>query len=463
MALIAYEGFENYSSFNDVKSFLGFANYQTASIINITDNVITARNSLSCLKMVSSRTYNTGSEINTARDYYPKFTIASPTNAAYTNGVVGFAFYPRLPSGGGWGPFTPIAAIVGSDNKPHFYICLNATYQIEIRRWNTAATMSGRNSVTAANYTWNQDHVAVGYNEGGYCDQGRTGYEHHVTAPYTYSCNGINASWPSAAASSAKFELVGAASNVAGNLIVPNQWNYIEIKFVLDNAASSNTGSVQVKINRNAEDNTFDINLSNVRTSTQATNTYQKLMFGIVWAHTSAGTNGAANLGWTTYIDDIYWLDTTTSSLNNFLGRVSCQKINYTTNVSNTAFTGGLSAIQEPFSGPLSYTLPAGSGGVIAFNATNQDITFSVSAAPIAFKPLAVQQFVYGHKDGGNNVVRCRGNYLGAASATTDLTLTTDSTNGGILYATYTTAPDGTEWTADKLKNTQFSHTIVTP
>jgi hypothetical protein len=185
-------------------------------------------------------------------------------------------------------------------------------------------------------------------------------------------------------------------------------------------------------------------------------------MFGIVCGHNASGTSGSANSGWTTYIDDIYWLDTTTSSLNTFLGRVSCQKINYTTTINNTGYAGGLSAIQDPFSGPTSYSLPSGSGGVIGFNAANQDVTFSASTATLpAFKPLAVQQFVYGHKDGGNNVMRCRASYLGVASAVTDLTLTTDGANGGIKYVTYYSAPDGADWSIDKLKNTQFSHTIV--
>jgi len=458
MALITYEGFENYSSLADVRTYLGFAYYQTPSIISINDGVIAPRNNLSCLKMVSSRSF--GSEINTSRDFYPKFTLSSPTNASYTNGVVGFAFYPRLPSGGGWGPFTPFAAIVGADNKPHFYLCLNANYQIEIRRWNTAATMSTRNAVSAANYVWNQDHVSFGYNEGQYCNEGRTGWDHHVTAPYTYSCNSINATWPSNAASSSKFELVGTASNIAGNLVVPNQWNYIEIKFVLENTAS-NAGSVQVKINRNSTDATLDLNLTSVRNSTQATNTYQKLMFGIVWAHVAAGNSGAANLGWTTYIDDIYWLDQSGATFNNFLGRVSCQKINYTTTINNTAFNGSLASIQDAFSGASSYVAPVGSGGAISFNANNQDVSFSPANAAISFTPLVVQQFVYGHKEGGNNVLRCRANYLGAVSPNTDLTLTTDATNGGIKFVTYEIAPDGAAWTAEKLKNTQFSHTVV--
>jgi hypothetical protein len=462
MALITYEGFENYSSLADVRSWFGFSYYQTPSIISITDGTVAPRNNLSCLKMVSSRSYGSGTEINTARDFYPKFAISSPTNATYTTGVVGFAFYPRLPSGGGWGPFTPIAAIVGADNKPHFYVCMNANYQIEIRRWNTAATMSTRNAVSAANYTWSQDHVSVGYNEGEYCNSGRTGWEHHVTAPYTYSCNSVNATFPGAALSSTKFDLIGTANGATANVLAANQWNYIEIKFVLENTAS-NGGSVQVKINRNSTDATLDLNLTGVRNSTQATNTYQKLMFGIVWGHTAAGTAGAANLSWTTYIDDIYWLDQSGATFNNFLGRVSCQKINYTTTENNTAYNGGLAAVQETFSGSSGYNLPAGTSGVITFTAANQDVTFSTKEAAVALQPLVVQQFVYGHKEGGNNLLRCRASYLGAVSGSTDLTLSNDFINGGLSYVTYETAPDAAAWTAEKLKNTQFSHTVIKP
>jgi hypothetical protein len=459
MAIVTYDGFENYGAFNDVKSLLGWDNYQPATIIS-GDGTVVARNNLSCLKLVSSRTFGTGSEIGTNREFYPKITIQAPNAATYSSGVIGFAFYARLPSGGGWGPFTPIAALVDQNNKPHFYICVNGNMQIEIRRWNTGATMANRAGVvTAANYVWNQDHVSFGYSVGFYCNEGRTAFDHHVTAPQAAGCNNVNGTWPMAALSTSKFELIGTASALAGNRVIQNQWNYIELNFTIDNAASSNTGILQVKINRDAADATLDLNLSAVRTSTQSTTTFQKVMFGIVWGHDVAGTTSTANLGWSTYIDDFYWLDKTGSSFNTFLGRVSCQKLPYTAVTSNTTVSP-LVNVQDTVQGAVTYNTQA----FVQFSATNQ--TFNTSLANtnnLLFNPLVVRQTIHGHKEGGNNLLRMRSTYLGIQSAATNITVSSDSVNGGIHHAEYATAPDGTAWTVEKFKNTTFSHTVVNP
>ena len=98
MAIITYDGFENYSSFDSVKNYLNYTNTGNIQIISSTDaNGVTPRNNGSCLKMTSS-----GST-------FPRVYFKTPTGTHNISGVVGFAIYPTLPSGGSFGTFTPIS------------------------------------------------------------------------------------------------------------------------------------------------------------------------------------------------------------------------------------------------------------------------------------------------------------------------------------------------------------------
>jgi hypothetical protein len=477
MSVITFEGFENYSTFNDVALANNMEAYQVPSLMSSADGITTPRNNQSCLKMLNSSNtslvvVNTGRYFDnpsgaSTRYYYPKIIIKTANALSYNNSIIGFAYYSYLPSGAGYGPFTPIAAVVGADNKPHFYICINANRQVEIRRWNTSATMTSRaGAVTAANYVWNQDPIGFNRSAGEYCQSTLTSYDHHISTSTSTAwgiCgDGTPGTYPQNPIDPNKFTLVG-TSDIGKNLIQQNQWNYIELKFVLENT-NSNTGSLSLKINRNMSDNTLDMNLSSIQNSTQNNKLTDRIMFGTVWGHNSAGTAGAGDLSWPTYIDDIYWLVNDSVGLTDYLGRINIARVNYDTVVSNTmtpSGVAGLSTITDTYGGVNSYNLPSAASGTLRSYNINETLDVRATGVSYSNTPIAVQQFLFGHRE--NNTCTISFSSTLNASSSTPIPIsgmTTDSVNGKGYFVSYTGAPDGSSWTIEKIKNTTFKHTI---
>jgi hypothetical protein len=476
MSVITFEGFENYSTFNDVALANNMEAYQVPSLMSTSDGIVTPRNNQTSLKMLnSSNTSNVvvsgsagGVVGSSIRYYYPKFIIKTSTGSTINSGVLGFSYYSYVPSGGGYGPFTPIAAVVGADNKPHFYICINANRQVEIRRWNTSATMTSRaGAVTAANYVWSQDVTGFNRSGGQYCGDTLTSYDHHVSTStsnaYGWDCGtGTAGTYALNPIDPNKFTLVG-TSDISKNLIQQNQWNYIELKFVLENT-NTNTGSLSLKINRNTSDNTLDMNLSSIQNSTQNNKLTDRIMFGTVWGHNSAGTAGAGTLSWPTYIDDIYWLVNDSVGLSDYLGRINIARVNYDTLVTNTMAPSGvtgLSAITDTYGGVNSYNLPSAASGTIRSYSINDTLDVKATGLSYSNTPIAVQQFLFGHRENNTCTVSFSSSLNSSSSTPIPISgMTTDSVNGNGYFVSYTGAPDGSSWTIEKIKNTTFKHTI---
>jgi len=457
MAIITYEGFENYTSFNDVKGFVGLDNYQTATIINSSDGTVAPRNSGSCLKLTSSS--------SNGIEYYPKAMIQTPNGTGYNNSVVGFAWYAAKPASGSWGNFTPIAAFCDANGKPHLFVGVNSSLQIQVRRWTTGlstvgslpGSTTGTNATsTTSDYAWNTP-----YNNS-YVTS--TGYHCGPTVSYNYYIsNNVNASpacqnFLMASSNSSidvtnKFVLLGSTSS----LITENAWNYIEVKFVLDNTGTN--GSIIVKLNRSKTDSTLDINVTGIRTSTQANSLCSKVAFGIFWGHNTAATASAASLGWTTYIDDIYWLDNTSQINNDFLGRVSCKKFAYNT-VSNYTMTSpsssstGLTNVNETFSGVSSLTTRDTASILGAYLDLQSSTVGNESLTPIN-----VRQYVYGYKTDSNTDIFLGCSYNSQDIAVSAAGLGSDPNNGHLKYRDYSSAPGGSSWTNSIISSTTFKHT----
>lgn len=445
MAIITYEGFENYSSFNAVKNFVGLDNYQTATILNSSDGTVTPRNNGSCLKLVSSAAGGI--------EYYPKAAISTPNGVGYNSSIVGFAWYATKPASGNWATFTPIAAFCDSNGKPHFFVGINSSLQLQVRRWVTGLTAGP--SSTTSNYAWNT--APRSYYYAVYRCGSATVYNNFLSNTQNVSvpCNQTISLTPANGPvdTTNKFILLGLTSS----LVTENAWNYIEVKFVLDNSGTS--GSIQVKLNRNSNDAFLDIDVSNIRTSTQDNSLCSKVAFGIFWGHNAAASASSASLGWTTYIDDVYWSDLNEPN-NNFLGRVSCKKFSYN-NVANYDMTTpsdsgtALSNFNETYSG--SGTMNTRNIG----NVVGQTLDVkSTGVSSETLSPIFVRQYVHGYKiesesdisigitDGVNNV------------AISGINMTNDSISGVLRYRDYDNAPDGNEWTNEKIANTTFIHTI---
>jgi hypothetical protein len=440
MSIITYEGFENYSSFDAVKSYLNYSNLGTMSFINSTDaNGVTPRNGGSCIKFT-----------NTTRTY-PKLLMKSPNNATNSSGVFGFAWYPILPAGGGWGDVTPIATIVDSTGRPHFFITVNSNLNIQVRVLNT--TYLARYhcgccpTYNHTNYVWNVPYFDYE------CDKsGSNCNVNYYLTDYTGSCNG-NERADIAPISANILNLLASSSS----LITMNAWNYIEVKY---NLSSSTSGYIQLKLNRNANDSTLDINSQNIKTTFQSSPSAQGLVFGIHWSRNSANTASLHNSTWTSYFDDIYWADLTGSN-NNFLGRVNCKKFSYNEvanyNMTTPANSGtALSNINETYSG-IGTISTRNVGNVVG---QTLDVK-SNEVGSETLSPTFVRQYVHGYKTENNSDIALGITDDVNSVAVSGIGINNDSINGTLKFRDYDNAPDGTEWTNQKIADTTFKHTII--
>lgn len=426
MAIITYEGFENYSSFDAVKGYLNYTNLGTLSFISSTDaNSVTPRNGGTCLKSVSSGTT------------YPKLLLTSPNNTNTTSGVFGFSWYNLLPAGGSWGTFTPICGVIDPDGVAHFYIGVNSNGNIVVRRLNSGNYNAGNTGAGASNF-------------------GLGGLLWNTNSPASYGCgkHGCDLNYYPLFGLENIATLLGSSSS----LVTDNAWNYIEVKYLL---SSSSTGYIQIKINRNSTDATLDINLQNIQTTTKSNNNSRSLVFGIHKGHASNQTNGGTNTAiYTSYFDDIYWADLTGSN-NDFLGRVSCKKFSYNEvasyDMTTPANSGtALSNFNETFSG-ISTISTRNTGNVVGqtLDVKNNGVGSET------LSPTFVRQYVHGYKTEANSDIA-----LGATNGADNIAVTgvgfnSDSINGTLKFRDYDNAPDGTEWTNQKIADTTFKHTII--
>jgi hypothetical protein len=452
MAIITYDGFENYSSFDAVKSYLNYTNTGTVQIISATDaNGVTPRNGGSCLKMTSSgRTF-------------PRAYFKTPTGTHNVSGVVGFAIYPTLPAGGSFGTFTPIGANMRDDTLINFVIGINSNMNLEIRRPNFSqpeySITSSSASVTSAYWS---AAAARDYN----CDKGGC-----------YSVSYLSSM------------LTGPLVGTSTSVLTLNQWNYVEIKYVLRGAArywngtdNSPAALTQIKINRNRADNVLDMDSSALNAGAYAGGNTRGWNASQLLGENNCGKGGCNYTGanwftsgfafgivqsdtarvWNTYIDDFYWTDLSGTADNDFLGRVKCSKSNYNTVSAYTysepgSSTTALSNISETFAGAPSMTTTSKT------NQFNQ--TFDVRASSLAsetLSPINVRQCVLGCKVDTNSTLALQSSLAGSNSTSSKVTFGTDVTNGHFQFRDYTNAPDGAEWTNQKIADTVFKHTTTT-
>jgi hypothetical protein len=440
------EGFEKYSSLNDIKSYLDYETFQTPAIISSSDGVVTPRNSLSSIKMLS--TVATGFDYRGIL-YHPKFGIKNLTS--HTNGIVGFAYYAHVPAGGSYSPTTPIAAICDPNGKPHFFVCVNGSMQIEIRRWNTSASLGVSNTTTASTYAWNSPvaSTTIAYQDQ-YCLQATT-YNHHLSTPSTVgaSCLQKNVSAITSGINTNALPLILTANS--GNVLEINAWNYIEVEY---NVSSSSTGEIKVRVNRNSGSNVIDATISNVQTTSQPTNSIQQIAFGTFWAHTTAG--GAFGANWPTYFDDIYILNKDATAPNDFLGSVSCRKGNFDTQVSNSAPEGNLASINDAvFSGATNLA------DKLKLSADPQQISVRSANLGVPDENMikVVQPVIYGYNTIDGVPLNFKTSLNGTDSSNYQLFLSNNSVVGGVTYGPVLVSnPQGNAWTGSNLKNTEFKY-----
>jgi hypothetical protein len=457
MSVLEIEGFEKYSSLSDILSYYKYANYQTPVIISSTDTTgVIPRNNLSCLKMTSTQASNIGIQQRTIR--FPRFGMQEIP--LHTNGVLGFSYYSYVPTGGSFAPFTPIAAVCDPTGKPHFFICINGSRQVELRRWNASASMGTNATISAANFTWNSDIVSINTTYSYLCDTGFTSQQNWVSTPATSAgdnCNSLNITWNSTVANSNAFTLVHTSTGTLNT----SSWNYIEVEYVI---SSSATGSFKVRINNLPSDSssTIDSQVTDVVTTTQtaqATPTVGQIAFGTFWAHRADGLGSFysdkvwnTTTHWITYFDDIYLLQKDAVVPNNFLGSVSCLKGDFDTLVSNTASSGNLTSIND--------TTISASGNMtnrVVINNYNQNIQVRCSGLAVGDSANVkfVQPVVLGY-DLSGVPLKLKAT-LSAAEINGEMILDSNTINGAIKFGTALTVdPSNNTWTGSGVKNTTF-------
>ena len=167
-------------------------------------------------------------------------------------------------------------------------------------------------------------------------------------------------------------------------------------------------------------------------------------------------------MGWTTYIDDFYWLDTTGPTNNDFLGRISCKKFNYNT-VNNYTMTNpsnsgnALNNVSEVFSGK-NFTNSATTKTTTSTTSTSIDlISSTISSESLTAKH--VRQYAYGYRTDTNADLFIGASYSGNNTSLNSAALSTNLATPSLAYRDYSQAPDGTNWTNSKIANTTFKHT----
>ena len=475
-----FDGFESYASLSAVVSPLSYTLDQSPTIITSSDGTVTPRNSLACIKMESSRGASGGhssgyasTSVNVAGRAYAHYPKIGISTTSHTSGTLGFAYFAHVPTNGGYGPFTPIAAVCDTDGKPHFFICVNASRQIEIRKWTPSASTATGETTDATAYTWDSDPNATAgkqnaytyYTSGAYggCTNIRVTWNHWITEEARVShssCTNVTIHPMSTPLDSSLFVLKGTSS---GNTLTADAWNYIEIQYDVH----TSSGAIKVKINRNASDTTYDMNISSQDLTDQSANNVGVIALGTFWSHTSAGASwhSANSTAWPTYFDDVYIIDRSSGTLgtSNWLGDVSCRKALYDTESSNTADSGAMTDINAAFNGTNDLT------SMVKFAAAGETLQVKsagtgATAVPNVSSPdsiVGVRMFMYGYDTLTNTITAAQ--TLGSDThSDTGLDLANDDSNGDVIFGTFrTTDPAGDAWTSSNIRSTTFKHTLV--
>lgn len=457
MSLVIFEGFETHETLSDL-TIHGVSLNNTQTLLTSTDaNSVGPRGGgYGCWKGTSTGgvTWNVSNinSVNRFANYWPRILIKPPSYQPQPTdsiGTFGFAFFPKLTGQQAWSDgeafFTPLVAVCDATGAPHFFIGINSSLTLLVYRWNDSPNTA----------LWNSNLTPLNF--------GQYGELTHYSTPWTtipanstefnnqYTVgNAYGARWAIPLAS--KFTLIG-----SGGVLANNEWNYIECKTTIRN---NSTGSLQVKLNRTLADNTLDINVSNVQTTSQGSNEIGGIALGQFLGYVStifneARSTGLGSIGMVTYYDDFYWCDSTETSgsnpFNSFLGPVYVRSKLVSSIVSRTMPTvvgaSDLVAIGGRFSS-------ASLSNYVQSNAKLQTTVFNV-AQPEENNVIAACMLSAGYETAApTSEFHMAASYN--AGTTTRENESIVNTNRGFRLM-LPTAPDGTSWTPAKLAATNFS------
>lgn len=246
MGLTNFEGFENYTSLADIAPVLNipYSNGTTPTLVNsaiINSQNITVKDNIS-----SSHKFL---RITSGPSNYYSPQVNIPFKKNIEHGIVGFSFFPILPSGGKYGDvgdeygYSPIAFLTNEVYKPSLAICINASGQVYLSKYLGADILYDDSSYNTKNWNVIQGpHFSVPAKEKNpfYFSQNYFGQILYLNTtpnptvatvlPYVANTKNTN------------------------NRLYFGYWNYIEIEFDLRN----NKEEFKIRINRNETSKKLD-------------------------------------------------------------------------------------------------------------------------------------------------------------------------------------------------------------
>jgi hypothetical protein len=244
MGLTNFEGFENYTSLANVSPVLNMP-YSNGLVPTLTNSAIINSQNITTKDNISS----SHKFLRITTNFYsPQINV--PFRKNIEHGIVGFSFFPILPSGGKYGEvgdeygYSPIAFLTNEAYKPNLAICVNSSGQVYLSKYVGADILYSDSSYNTKD--WNISHGPhfstparernPFYFSQIYGEQGAQ-YLNSTPNPSVYTV----------------LPYVANTKNT-NNRLYFGYWNYIEIEFDLRN----NKEEFKIRINRNETSRKLD-------------------------------------------------------------------------------------------------------------------------------------------------------------------------------------------------------------
>lgn len=244
MGLTNFEGFENYTSLANVSPALNMP-YSNGAVPTLTNSAIINSQNITVKDNISSSHKFLRITSGPSNYYSPQVNI--PFRKNIEHGILGFSFFPILPSGGKYGDvgdeygYSPIAFLTNELYKPSLAICINASGQVYLSKYLGTDILYGDSSYNTKDWNVIQTHLSTAKEKN----------------PFYFSENYFgNILYLSTTPNPPVATVLPYVANTknTNNRLYFGYWNYIEIEFDLRN----NKEEFKIRINRNETSRKLD-------------------------------------------------------------------------------------------------------------------------------------------------------------------------------------------------------------
>jgi hypothetical protein len=243
MGLTNFEGFENYASLANVSPVLNMP-YSNGLVPTLTNSAIINSQNITTKDNISS----SHKFLRITTNFYaPQVNVPFKKNIEH--GIVGFSFFPILPSGGKYGDvgdeygYSPIAFLTNEVYKPSLAICVNASGQVYLSKYLGADILYSDSSYNTKD--WNISHGPH------FSTPARERNPFYFSLNYFGEIQYLNTTPNPSVATVLPYI---ANTKNTNNRLYFGYWNYIEIEFDLRN----NKEEFKIRINRNETSSKLD-------------------------------------------------------------------------------------------------------------------------------------------------------------------------------------------------------------